>query len=160
MQRRENDKMRAAWDQGLEVLGASDEQLEHGLALHADLLPCDTFGYLPSVFGAPDGLAENLLFILHWDEETSQWAEIPINETTAAQVTALSDNGGFFVLAKMAEENGESVQSQLSGVTGQPAILQVGQNQVTISGAAGDLITITNCCSKDINRLLCIHNGK
>ena len=52
MQRRENEKMRGAWEQGLEVLGASDEQLERGLALHESLLPCDTFGFLPSVFGA------------------------------------------------------------------------------------------------------------
>jgi hypothetical protein len=111
-----------------------------------DILPQDEtveLGEILVAFGSPAGLTENLLFILHWDEEDSLWAELPINETTAAQVTALSDNGGFFVLAKLAEESGESVQVELSGTTGQAAVLRVGRNQITISGAAGDLVTIT-----------------
>ena len=111
-----------------------------------DILPQDEtveLGDILVAFGMPAVPPEDLLFILHWVEETSQWAEVSIDEQTVAQVTALSDSGGFFVLAKLAEENGESVQSQLSGVTGQPAILQVGRNQVTVSGAAGDLVTVT-----------------
>jgi len=52
MERRENEKMKAAWDRGIEVLCPTDEQLEHGLHLHESLLACDTFGFAPSVFGA------------------------------------------------------------------------------------------------------------
>lgn len=111
-----------------------------------DILPQDEtveLGDILVAFGMPAVPPEDLLFILHWVEETSQWVEVSIDEQTVVQVTALSDSGGFFVLAKLAEENGESVQVELSGITGQPSVLQVGQNQVTVSGAAGDLVTVT-----------------
>lgn len=111
-----------------------------------DILPQDETAELGDIlvaFKLSASLPEDLLYILHWNEETSQWAEISIDEQTVAQVTALSDTGGYFVLAKLIEESGESVQSKLSGVTGQPVVLRVGQNQVTISGAAGDLAIVT-----------------
>lgn len=83
MQRRENDKMRAAWQQGLEVLGASDEQLERGLALHAELLLCDTFGFLPSVFGADFAQQYNALKDAHIGAQQLQW-EIGMIRAVAA----------------------------------------------------------------------------
>ncbi|MEA3401578.1 MAG: membrane dipeptidase [Armatimonadota bacterium] len=52
MDRPQNDRMKAAWQRGLEVLQPTDGQLEHGLELHGELLACDTFGFPPSVFPA------------------------------------------------------------------------------------------------------------
>ena len=54
--RRENSKMKAAWQRGLDALKPTPAQLEHGLELHGNLLACDTFGFLPSVF--PSDYAE------------------------------------------------------------------------------------------------------
>jgi hypothetical protein len=67
-----------------------------------DILPQDEtveLGDILVAFGMPAVPPEDLLFILHWVEETRQWAEVSIDEQTVVQVTALSDSGGFFVLA-------------------------------------------------------------
>ena len=50
MQRPENEKMKRAWQRGLDVLKPTDAQLERGLELHAGLITCETFGFLPSAF--------------------------------------------------------------------------------------------------------------
>ncbi len=56
MPRRQNDKMKAAWQRGLNVLKPTAAQLEHGLEVHKSVFACDTFGFLPSVF--PSDFAE------------------------------------------------------------------------------------------------------
>jgi len=50
LERPQNPIMETAWRKGLDALKPSAAQLEHGLALHADLFTCDTFTFLPSVF--------------------------------------------------------------------------------------------------------------
>lgn len=52
MLREENQLMQTAWQRGLDVLKPSQADLEHGLELHRNLLGCDTFAFLPSVFPA------------------------------------------------------------------------------------------------------------
>lgn len=52
MQSEKNALMQSAWQRGLDVLTPSQADLEHGLELHSNLLGCDTFGFLPSVFPA------------------------------------------------------------------------------------------------------------
>ena len=60
-ERPENEKMRAAWQRGLDVLKPSEAELGRGLELHAGCLACDTFGFLPSLFS---------------DEVVEQWNEL------------------------------------------------------------------------------------
>jgi len=50
LERPANETMEKAWQRGLDVLKPSEAQLEHGLELHANLITCETFGFLPSVF--------------------------------------------------------------------------------------------------------------
>lgn len=45
-----NDRMRALWQKGLEVLNPSPAHLEHGLKLHRESVVCDGFGFLPAVW--------------------------------------------------------------------------------------------------------------
>jgi len=42
--------VRNAWQRGLDVLKPTPAQLQHGLELHARVLACDTFAFLPSGF--------------------------------------------------------------------------------------------------------------
>ena len=45
-----NEVTRNAWRKALDVLGPSDRHLQHGLELHANILTCDHFGFLPTIW--------------------------------------------------------------------------------------------------------------
>lgn len=46
----DNEIIRKAWQRGLDVLKPTPAQLEHGLELHARVLACDVFSFLPDIW--------------------------------------------------------------------------------------------------------------
>lgn len=73
--RHPNPAIRAAWQRGLDVLQPTSSQLQHGLELHANLLPCDNFGFMPSI----------------WTEESASiWKELQEGEVGARDLHLLS----------------------------------------------------------------------
>ncbi len=73
--RHPNSAIRMAWQRGLDVLKPTSAQLQHGLELHASLLTCDNFGFLPSL----------------WTEESARiWKELQEGEVGAREHHFLS----------------------------------------------------------------------
>lgn len=107
-----NEKMHASWEQGLQVLGASEEQLERGLALHEGLLPCDSFSFLPSVFGADFAEQYNALKDTHIGAQQLFWESGMIRAVAATYDQAAAQE---FLMALQATGLKAMVQTVAEG---------------------------------------------